>query len=638
MSDPAELRFSPRPNRAHEIEWRTWSEDVFAEARRTSRPILLSLSAVWCHWCHVMDETTYSDPEVVTTINREFVPVRVDNDKHPDINRRYNMGGWPTTAFLTASGEVIAGATYVPPAQMLASLRRISDFFAANRDALTALTLVENPAVVDSEALSDVHALASSRRPSAPTRGHERPSRDLLLSLPDRVVATAVGAADPVYGGFGTLPKFPQTAVLELLDAYGRLHADDDLGRDAQAVVARSLRALVTSPIRDRIAGGFFRYATQRDWSAPHFEKMLEDNARIAYLLTGVCASRHGSKTLHAIDDELHDSVEQAAADTLDYLLLVLHRSSPPSFGGSQDADEAYYSRNAEDRRRHRAPSIDPTIIVDWNALAARALLRAAWQWNRVDMLASGLEVLDFLWQAARGAHPETVAHFLQQAEAPTDYIPLLVDQATLASALLDAYEATGQRHFRARAESLVDWSLEHLRAADGRMLDRFAAPDQSAGLLTHPAPAIEENALFTDTLWRLTSYAGAHHARIAERQAAAWDIAAAWETHVDGLGIAAAALASAVLRELSAPPHVRVVGPRQAGATQSLHLAALRAQHPFRTVQLLDPQDPEDAADLAAAGIVPMAEPAALVCRGETCSSPMTDTEQLSAALGTVV
>ena len=104
MDGDTDFRFSPRPNRAHEIEWRPWGEPAFAEALKLGRPILLSLSAVWCHWCHVMDETSYSDARVIQTVNEHFVPIRVDNDRHPDVNRRYNMGGWPTTAFLAASG------------------------------------------------------------------------------------------------------------------------------------------------------------------------------------------------------------------------------------------------------------------------------------------------------------------------------------------------------------------------------------------------------------------------------------------------------------------------------------------------------------------------------------------------------
>src|SRR5213076_2552631 len=105
------FRFSPRPNRAAEIAWRPWGEKAFQEAQVADKPVLLAISAVWCHWCHVMDETSYSDPEVIRLINERYVPIRVDNDERPDVNRRYNMGGWPTTAFLTPDGEIVHGGT-----------------------------------------------------------------------------------------------------------------------------------------------------------------------------------------------------------------------------------------------------------------------------------------------------------------------------------------------------------------------------------------------------------------------------------------------------------------------------------------------------------------------------------------------
>ena len=116
MQGDTDFRFSPRPNRAAEIEWRPWGEPAFAEARRLGRPILLSLSAVWCHWCHVMDETSYSDARVIARINEAYVPIRADNDRNPDVNRRYNMGGWPTTAFLAARYRAASTSGETAPA------------------------------------------------------------------------------------------------------------------------------------------------------------------------------------------------------------------------------------------------------------------------------------------------------------------------------------------------------------------------------------------------------------------------------------------------------------------------------------------------------------------------------------------
>ena len=116
------FRFSPNTNLADRIDWHPWGEAAFAKAQAENKPVLLSISAVWCHWCHVMDETSYSDPDVQRVINENFVCIRADNDRRPDLNARYNVGGWPTTAFLTGHGGLMGGATYLPPDQFLAML------------------------------------------------------------------------------------------------------------------------------------------------------------------------------------------------------------------------------------------------------------------------------------------------------------------------------------------------------------------------------------------------------------------------------------------------------------------------------------------------------------------------------------
>ena len=111
----SEFRFSPSPNQANLVNWLPWGPSAFTKAQEEGKPVLLSISAVWCYWCHVMDESTYSDPEVQDLLNEHFITIRVDNDHRPDINSRYNVGGWPTTAFLTGHGGLIGGATYLPP-------------------------------------------------------------------------------------------------------------------------------------------------------------------------------------------------------------------------------------------------------------------------------------------------------------------------------------------------------------------------------------------------------------------------------------------------------------------------------------------------------------------------------------------
>src|SRR5438309_1064119 len=200
------FRFSPRPNRASDIGWRDWGEKAFQEAQVADKPILLAISAVWCHWCHVMDETSYSDDEVIRTINERYVPVRVDNDQRPDVNRRYNMGGWPTTAFLTPDGEILNGATYIPPEAMRHYAREVADVWREKRAEL-------EPRLRE---LAQHEAHANEPKPG-----------DLSVEIVSSVAALIRGQYDPEYGGFGREPKFPQPKLLRfLLDEYRRTRDD----------------------------------------------------------------------------------------------------------------------------------------------------------------------------------------------------------------------------------------------------------------------------------------------------------------------------------------------------------------------------------------------------------------------------
>src|SRR5580698_2070821 len=202
MSD---FRFSPRPNRANEIAWMPWGEEAFARAASEDKPILLAISAVWCHWCHVMDETSYSDPEVIRAINKGFVPVRVDNDRRPDVNARYNMGGWPTTAFLAPDGTTITGATYMPATQMQRALAEVSGFYADHKDEIA-------------ERAREI----SGRRVAYAPAGRD----ELGESMVAQVVEGIAEAYDPQYGGFGEAPKFPQPEVLDFLLSLWCLYGD----------------------------------------------------------------------------------------------------------------------------------------------------------------------------------------------------------------------------------------------------------------------------------------------------------------------------------------------------------------------------------------------------------------------------
>ena len=333
-----EFHFSPRPNRAAEINWHPWSASAFEEARQTGRPILLSISAVWCHWCHVMDETTYSHPGVIDLINREYVPIRVDNDVRPDINQRYNMGGWPSTAFLTSSGDILTGATYLPPDQMADALTRIAAYHQSNQPEIASRVL-------------------EARKRAA--SGVARSAASLDDTAGDMVLEAVKAAYDSEYGGFGSAPKFPQTDAILLLLEQSQLRSDPAL----RQMAVHTLEKMAGGGTYDHVEGGFFRYSTTQDWSVPHFEKMLEDHAGLV-----------SSLALAGMDSVLDT--------TAGYLDRVLRDAKTGAYCGSQDADEHYYSMDADERAQRPAPYVDRRVYTAWNAALGIAYLDA---WRRLD-------------------------------------------------------------------------------------------------------------------------------------------------------------------------------------------------------------------------------------------------------------
>src|SRR5215472_17539037 len=350
----SEFHFSPRPNRADEIHWQPWSAEAFERARAEDKPILLAISAVWCHWCHVMDETSYSSQHVIDLVNREYVPVRVDNDVRPDINQRYNMGGWPTTAFLTPQGDVLTGATYLPPEQMADALRRVAGYYRTRKPEIVAAVLEGRR-----RAGAVVAASAGSLDPG----------------LVDRILGNVEAAYDERYGGFGNAPKFPQTDALALLAEQSMLRDEPRLMEMAR----HTLSQMAGGGTYDHVDGGFFRYSTTQDWSVPHFEKMLEDHGGLvaALAMTGQAA---------ILDDAAR------------YLDTVLRDPATGLYAGSQDADEEYFALDAAGRRDRTAPYVDRRVYAAWNYGLAVAYLEADVRLGRPALRERAATLLDRLF------------------------------------------------------------------------------------------------------------------------------------------------------------------------------------------------------------------------------------------------
>jgi uncharacterized protein len=573
----SEFRFSPRPNRAAEIGWMEWGPDAFARARAEDRPILLAISAVWCHWCHVMDETSYSDPSVIETINRRFVPVRVDNDKRPDINARYNMGGWPTTAFLTPDGRTLTGATYLPPVQMQRALAEIARFYDERKN-----EIAELPATSRSH---------DELRESAATV-------DLDDTPIARLLANLESNYDEEFGGFGDEPKFPQPEVLEFLLSEWRLSGNQRY----YEMVAQTMRGMARGGMYDHVEGGFFRYSTTRDWSVPHFEKMAEDHAGLLRVLATL--------SVFAPTDDVHATLVSAT----NYVRNVLLDPQTGFFGGSQDADEAYFALPLDERRRLIAPFVDRTSYTNWTCALAGAFFRVASALDDDALLAQAVTTLDNVAERLVDADG-LLYHVLVHGGEP-EVRGLLTDHVAYLRALLDAHEVSGEERFMERARALAQTTIESFEAPDGGFYDRLAG-SESFGNLAYPDRPIVENGLLADALLRLDALTAesAHRDRVKQTLAIYAGMAA-------NAGSFAATFARALRRYLSPEVVVRIVG--DAKETDEFREVAQRLPAPFVSVRTLT-------ADAAAEASLPVdPRPAAYVCVGQACGAPVVQPRDL--------
>jgi uncharacterized protein YyaL (SSP411 family) len=577
----SEFRFSPRPNRASEIKWRTWGDAAFGEARDQNKPVLLAISAVWCHWCHVMDETSYSSADIIRVINEKYVPVRVDNDERPDVNRRYNMGGWPSTVFLTPEGEIIHGGTYVPPEQMWQTLNGVDEVWSTKREEIA-------------QRVAELRAQESESRKSK--------TGDISMDIVDTVAALVRGQYDPQFGGFGRSPKFPQVRLLRfLLDEYRR-HGYPDIAH----MLHKTLGAMAASGMHDKIEGGFFRYATTREWEVPHYEKMLEDNAE----LLAMYAEAHRTFPQAGYDRVVRDVVR--------WMDTVLWRDDVKAFAGSQDADEVYYELDAAAREKHGAPFVDKTLYTNWNALAISAYLAAADVLNDPQTRERGLDVLKTIatsmWEPDEG-----LAHF-DRGEGPT-LRDLLSDLAAVLSAQLDAFETGDHPIGIVGAQRVATRIRERLEdTADGGFFD---APERSEpGRVALREKPIEDNAMVADALMRLATLTGNDEWRETATRALRSFVGS-----YRGWGQFASSYANSIARALTEPLSITVVGPKDDATANALWGTARGVDDPARSVQRIVPS--RDGARLAQLGF-PADRTAAYVCIGTTCSAPLIDEASL--------
>jgi len=419
------------------VEWRDWGQAAFDEAAERDVPVLVALVASWSDSCRQMDARTYAEPRIAANVNDDFVPVRVDADRHPRVRERYNMGGFPSTVFVTPSGDHIAGATFLEPDGFRKVLQRVRETWDENGE----------------DAGSVPRAL----------QGGEPPVGAVNADIERLLAGQLSEQYDAEHGGWGTSEKFPLPSTVEFA-----LKRERDQALRTLDAVRRNLA--------DDVDGGFFRFAHARDWSDVQREKVLSENASLLRAFA--------SAYLHTGDDDYRAPAEHI----IDYLTGTLWTGE--AFGGSQAAGE-YFDEPADERAGRDEPPVDETAYADVNALTADALLRFAAYTDDETATRYAERTLEYLRETL--VDGGGVTHF-DADDAPAG---LLADRAHVVKAFATAAQVLGGDYVDT-ARTVADATIDELQDATGAFRD---GPSEGAGLLDKPLRPIDDTALAADAL-----------------------------------------------------------------------------------------------------------------------------------------
>lgn len=560
------------------IEWLDWSAAAFAEARTADRLVLLSGFASWCADSRKLHDRVLSHPDVATVVREEFVPVRFDADRLPHVRDRYNAAGWPVTALLTPSGDLLWAGPTPTPRDFLSFVRQAAS---AWRDRRSELETEIRRRVLAGDA----------------TRGRYAGGGLVRREAADDVLTAAQASFDARNGGFGQGFKLVQPDIVELLLVQGH-RADNP---DWIGMAMRTLDGMLAGDIHDAHRGGFFRLARNPDWTDPATEKLLESNAW-ALRAVGLAAHLLGrADLLEAVDRTV------AWADAM----LALPDGL---WGGSQAADDAFYHGGHADV----GPPVDRTVLTDANAQWIAALAEVGSRLDRADWVRTAARALDTLLDSMR-ADDGLLCHFRPEGGEPA--LPgLLSDMVETGRACLAVAQATGETERVGHAIELADAMRTHFWAEEGGFTDTAPVIERVASLSREARP-FETNAAAASLLVDLSMLEqGRSWRALAERALAVLSPLAG------RYGIGAAGFALAVEHYFEPPRFFAVVG---GGPTADrLRRAALAVPVVDRQVWSLPEGGVVGGRRFDAAG-----SPVAYACSSRRCSAPIATPEELGIA-----
>jgi uncharacterized protein len=432
---PATNRLSTEKSRyllqhaTNPIQWFPWGEEAFQSARDQNRLIFLSIGYSTCHWCHVMERESFSDPEIGSLMNHDFVAIKVDREERPDVDSTYmavarklmDDPGWPLNIILTPEGKPFFAAAYMSKERLTTLLPRIASTWREHPEQILAPASL----VMQSLEVGPVAADAALDAGTLTTAFEQLASR-----------------FDPKNGGFLPAPKLPAGHQLMFLLRYWRRTSEPR----ALAMVETTLDRMRDGAMYDRVDFGFHRYSVDAAWKEPHHEKMLYDQAILA--LTYLEGHQATGKQTYA----------RTAREIFQYVLQNL-RSPEGAFYSAQDADERYYS--VADRTKLPRPARDEKILADWNGLMIAALSQGALVLDEKVYATHAKRAADSILTTLRGKD----GRLLHQA-GRNGYLD---DYAFLVWGLLNLYEATFEARYLDAAIALESDALRQFSDGQGR-------------------------------------------------------------------------------------------------------------------------------------------------------------------------
>ena len=654
-------------HRDNPVHWHAWGPDAFQEARKYGKPVLLSIGYAACHWCHVMAHESFEDPQIAELMNELFVNIKVDREERPDIDAIYmhslallgQQGGWPLTMFLTSDGEPFWGGTYFPPKpahgrpSFREVLREVHQVYmsepgkiANNRDALK-------------QALNQ---MSQTRTEGA-----------LSLEIIDQAVRALARQIDQSRGGLRGAPKFPQSSIFEMLWR-GYLRSKDD---GQVKLLNATLENICQGGIFDHLGGGISRYSVDENWLVPHFEKMLYDNAQFIDLLSMVWPGTHSTlyawrlfETVGWVQREMvlpeggfaasldadSEGVEgkfyvwdETGIDRLlglDAKFFKQHYDVTPvgnweghtilnrlkDFGLGSDADERRLALLRDKLLRVREqripPARDDKALADWNGMMIAALANAAAVFDRPSWFETAARAFEFVIENMTGKDGR-LAHSWCAGKASGAEI--LDDYAQMSRAALNLYELTGFPGY-------LDWAVKWVAEVNERFWDSdnggyFYTPKDASDLIVRTRQGADNatpsgNGVMAGVLVRLGYLTGDMNYRM---RAIAVTEAFGGEARKNYLSVASLLNS---FESLEGGVQIVILGDRADKHTQKLLQAIYSQPVPDRTVMVIAP-----GTDL------PKNHPArnktqrdnratAYVCRGPSCSMPLTDPGMLADAI----